>query len=54
LSVWATQEVLANAKNAAVPAAFDVSTITRGATVFATLSYRIWAPEAPAAPMIHK
>jgi hypothetical protein len=54
LSDWATQEVLANAKNAAVPAAFDVSTITRGATVFATLSYRIWAPEAPAAPMIHK
>jgi hypothetical protein len=54
LSVWATQEVLANAKNAAVPAAADVSTITRGATVFATLSYRLWAPEAPAAPMIHK
>jgi hypothetical protein len=54
LSVWATQEVLANAKNSAVPAAVDVSTITQGATVFATLSYRLWAPEAPAAPMIHK
>jgi hypothetical protein len=54
LQVWATQEVLANAKNAAVPAAADVSTITQGATVFATLSYRLWAPEAPATPMIHK
>jgi hypothetical protein len=54
LSVWATQEVLANAKNAAVPAAADPSTITQGATVFATLSYRLWAPEAPASPMIHK
>ena len=54
LSVWATQEVLANAKNAAVPPAADLSTITQGATVFATLSYRLWAPEAPATPMIHK
>jgi hypothetical protein len=54
LSVWATQEVLANAKNATVPAAADLSAITQGATVFATLSYRLWAPEAPATPMIHK
>jgi hypothetical protein len=55
LSVWATQEVTANAKNSAVPTAFDASAITRGATVFATLSYRIWAPDEPAkAPMIHK
>ena len=55
LSVWATQEVLANAKNAAVPPAADLSTITQGATVFATLSYRLWAPEEPAkSPMIHK
>jgi hypothetical protein len=55
LSVWATQEVSANAKNSAVPPAADISTITRGATVFATLSYRLWAPEEPAkAPMFHK
>jgi hypothetical protein len=55
-SVWATQELTANAKNAAVPPAADESTITRGMTVFATLSYRLWGPEAPAtkAPMIHK
>jgi hypothetical protein len=55
LSVWATQEVTANAKNSAVPVTADASLITRGATVFATLSYRLWAPEEPAkAPMIHK
>ena len=54
-SVWATQEVLANAKNAAVPVATDGSLITQGMTVFFTLSYRLWAPEAPpAAPMFHK
>jgi hypothetical protein len=54
-SVWATQEVTANAKNSAVPPAADISTITRGATVFATLSYRLWAPEEPAKPaMFHK
>jgi hypothetical protein len=54
-SVWATQEVLANAKNAAVPTPLDGSLITQGMTVFATLSYRLWAPEAPpAAPMFHK
>ncbi len=54
-SVWATQEVSANARNAAVPLAADASLITQGATVFATLSYRIWAPEEPAKPaMFHK
>ena len=54
-SVWATQEVYANAKNAAVPVAADASLITQGMTVFATLSYRLWAPEAPAQPaMYHK
>ncbi|MGA7074481.1 SphA family protein [Bradyrhizobium sp.] len=55
LSVWATQEFSANARNAAVPIAADASLITRGATVFATLSYRLWAPEEPAKPaMFHK
>lgn len=56
LSVWATQEVLGNAKNGAAAAmGADVSAITQGATVFATLSYRLWAPDEPAkAPMIHK
>jgi len=57
LSVWATQEVLAKASNKVALAATgeDFSTITRGATVFATLSYRLWAPEEPPkAPMFRK
>jgi hypothetical protein len=56
LSFWATQEVFAKASGA-VPAPLfdDLSTTTRGSTLFATLSYRIWAPEEPPkAPMIHK
>jgi len=57
LSVWATQEVYAKASNAASMAAFgqDPSMIAQGMTVFATLSYRLWAPEEPPkAPMFHK
>jgi hypothetical protein len=60
-SVWATQEISAGASNPAallpnpVTGGADLSTITRGMTVFATLSYRIWAPEEPAKPaMFHK
>lgn len=57
-SVWATQEVFAKASNANAVAVLgeDPSLITRGMTVFATLSYRLWAPEEPppARPMIHK
>jgi hypothetical protein len=57
LSVWATQEVTAKASNTAAIATIgeDLSLATRGATVFSTLSFRLWAPEEPAkAPMIHK
>jgi hypothetical protein len=62
LSVWATQEVYAKASGGFIPAgtflgnaAADPSNTTRGSTIFATLSYRIWAPEEPPkAPMIHK
>jgi hypothetical protein len=56
-SVWATQEVMAKASNANAVALFaeDPSLTTRGSTVLATLSYRIWAPpEPPKAPLIHK
>jgi hypothetical protein len=56
LSVWATQEVSANAKNATAAAlGADASSITQGMTVFATISYRLWAPDEPTkAPRIHK
>jgi hypothetical protein len=61
LSVWATQEVYAHASGAGIlptppiPALGDLSNTTKGMTVFATLSYRLWAPEEPAkAPMFHK
>jgi len=52
-SVWATEEVSGNAKNAAVPVAADASLITQGMTVFATLSYRLWAPEEPPKPTLY-
>jgi hypothetical protein len=61
LSVWATQEVIARASGGTIPpgivaaTAVDPSNITKGMTVFATLSYRLWAPEEPAkAPMFRK
>jgi hypothetical protein len=57
LSVWATQEVSAKASNpAAVTSPIgDTSLLPQGSTVFATLSYRLWGPEAPAKPaMYHK
>jgi hypothetical protein len=57
LSVWATQEVSAKASNAAAIAASgaDPSTVSQGMTVFATLSYRIWAPDEPVkTSMYHK
>lgn len=56
-SVWATQDVVAKASNSAAVAAGlpDQSLISRGMTVFATLSYALWNPPAPpAAPMFHK
>jgi hypothetical protein len=53
-SVWATQEVVANARNNAVPLLADASLTTRGSTVFGTLSYRIWAPEEPAKPAMFR
>jgi hypothetical protein len=57
LFVWATQEVSAQASNAAALAATgaDPSTTSQGSTVFATLSYRLWAPDEPTNPaMYHK
>ena len=57
LSVWATQDVLAKASNsAAIPViGADPSLISRGTTVFSTLSFRLWAPEEPEKPkLFHK
>jgi hypothetical protein len=61
LSLWATQDIVAHASNSAalipnpVTGGLDPSIIAKGLTVYATISYRIWAPEEPAtAPMIHK
>jgi hypothetical protein len=57
VSIWATQDVSSKASNAAVAAtgAADPSTTTQGTTVYATLSYRLWAPETPAqTSMYHK
>ena len=55
-SVWATQEVSAKASNTAAAAAagVDPSTVNQGTTVFATLSYRLWAPDAPAQPAMYR
>jgi hypothetical protein len=60
LSVWATAEVLGKASGAGLlpgplAAAGDLSATTRGTTVFASMSYRLWAPdESPKAPTFHK
>jgi hypothetical protein len=58
LSLWATQEVFSSASGgslASIGNPTDLSATTKGMTVFATLSYRLWAPEEPAkAPMFHK
>ncbi len=56
-SVWITQDVLAKASNSAAVAAGlpDPSLISRGMTVFGTLSYALWNPPAPPSkPMITK
>jgi hypothetical protein len=53
-SVWATQEVSAKASNASTAAiAADPSLTTQGTTVFATLSYRLWALEEPAKSVLY-
>jgi hypothetical protein len=45
--------VSAKASNTAAP--IDPSVVAQGTTVFATLSYRLWAPDAPVQPaMYHK
>ena len=52
VSVWGTQELSSTASGGTAGApGFDTAAITKGFSVFAQLNYRIWAPDAPAAPM---
>ena len=54
-SVWATQEVRRTLPMRLCRLGADPSLITQGTTVFATLSYRLWAPEDRLQPaMFHK
>jgi hypothetical protein len=57
LNVWALSEISAHASGGTPMGGLDGATITKGFSVFASLSYRLWAPdEAPASqkPMFHK
>lgn len=47
LNVWAVQEFSARASGGTPAGLTDSATITKGLSVFASLSYRIWAPDAP-------
>jgi hypothetical protein len=49
LTVWATQEFSSNASGgtAGLPGT-DSASITKGYSVFANLSFRLWAPDEPA------
>lgn len=53
LNVWGLQELSSNASGGtAGPPGFDTASITKGFSVFAQLNYRIWSPDAPAAPAV--
>jgi hypothetical protein len=50
LNVWATKEFSASASGGTFgPPGFDTATITKGYSVFASVSFRIWGPEQGAA-----
>lgn len=50
LNVWAFDEVSAHASGGTPNAGIDSATVTKGFSVFANLSFRLWAPEAPTTP----
>ena len=57
LNVWAVNEISAHASGGTPIGRFDTATITKGFSVFASLSYRLWAPDkspAPQRPMFRK
>jgi hypothetical protein len=49
LNVWALDEVSSNASGGTPAAGIDSASITKGWSVLASLSYRLWAPDAPPA-----
>ncbi|MEW6639528.1 MAG: transporter [Pseudomonadota bacterium] len=51
LTVWALDEVSSRASGGTPNAAGDTASITKGWTAFASLSYRLWAPDEPAPPV---
>ena len=52
LNLWALNEFSASASGGTPRAGLDTATITKGYSLFASLSYRLWAPdEAPAPKM---
>jgi hypothetical protein len=48
LNVWATQEFSTSASGGTMIPGGDSASITRGYSIFASLSYRLWAPDEPA------
>lgn len=52
LNVWALNEVSAHASGGTPIAGLDSASVAKGWTVYAQLSYRLWGPEAPAAPKV--
>jgi hypothetical protein len=57
LNVWGLQELSSHASGGTPVAGLDTATITKGFSVFASLSYRLWAPDetpAPSIPRFHK
>ena len=52
LNVWAFSQVYTNASGGTPIAGIDTATIPKGFTVLASLSYRLWAPDAPSAPTL--
>ncbi|AUC97819.1 hypothetical protein CWS35_28925 [Bradyrhizobium sp. SK17] len=50
LTVWATSEISASASGGTPISGSDPASISKGISLFANLSYRLWSPDAPATP----
>lgn len=51
LNLWVTKELSVRTSGGTPRAGIDSATVSGGVTVFASLSYRLWAPEAPQAAL---